>query len=290
MTYADKRKDWIRGRRKRRKHARRARLHRQVFRYILLLTLFGAGCYGMTKLHWQITNPETEIIVKGNTVVSPEQVRTALGEISGRKVFQLDPRKLEKRVEGLKAVKYAFVRRNNVPRPTVVVQVLEEFPWASLATGPDQPPVAVISQSGRIIPIKEFPAVQQPPLIIYGPTNLKLSSKSVEHWAGTIAFIVAQTGEPVQFVDMRKPFEICVQDGDLYLKLGPSDATLNRRVGRLSSILSAIEPLKSRLEYVDLSLDNNIPMKVAKKPIEGRKSAVNPEPPLQAQLPVPANI
>ena len=49
------------------------------------------------------------------------------------------------------------------------------------------------------------------------------------------------------------------------LKLGTPDSTLTRRLGRFSSVMAAIEPLRSKLEYVDLGLDNNIPLKVAKK-------------------------
>jgi cell division septal protein FtsQ len=293
MTYTDERKEWIRSRRNRRKHARRARLNRQVFRYILLLTIFSAGCYSMTRLNWKISNPDADVIVRGNNVVSAEQVRTALGDIGWQKIFQLDPHKLEKKIETLKAVKYAFVRRYSIPKPTVVVEVLEEFPWATFSTSPDLPPQAVISQSGRLIPLKEFPTITQPALVIYGPPGLKLTSKSVAQWASSIAFIGSQTGQPVQAVDMRRSYEIGVQDGDLFLKLGGADATLNRRLGRLSSILSAIEPLKSRLEYVDLSLDNNIPLKVAKKPIENRQqfdgaSAI--ERSMQAELPLRGNI
>lgn len=270
MTYVDKRKEWIRSRRKRRHHARRSRLHRQVFRYIMCIALLWGGTSGLMHLRWNINDANTDIIVRGNNVVSSEQVREAIGPVDAKQLFQLDPHKLESKVASLKAVKFAFVRRHAIPRPTITVDVLEEYPWATFSTAPDQPPQAVIAQSGRLIPIKDFPTIEQPPLMIYGQPGLKMTSKSVAQWASWIAFISAQTGEPVQYVDFRKNFEICVQNGDLFLKLGAADNTLTRRLGRLSSILTAIEPLKSRLEYVDLGLDNNIPLKVAKKPIEGR--------------------
>jgi hypothetical protein len=38
-------------------------------------------------------------------------------------------------------------------------------------------------------------------------------------------------------------------------------------------VLTAIEPLKGRLQYIDLSLDNNIPLKVAKKDIVKDRTA-----------------
>ncbi len=270
--YIDRRKDWMRSRRTRRKQARQARFNRQVFRYMLLGALLWGGGQTMMKLPWHLANQSSDIIVHGNNVVTTEQVRKSLGDLKDSQVFQLDPRKLEKKVETLKAVKYAFVRRCALPKPTVTVEVLEEFPWATFSTSPDDPPTAVISQSGRLIPISEFPKMKQPPLMIYGSPTLKLNSKMVAQWASWVAFISNQTGEPVQSVDLRKPFEVCVQNGELYLKLGAADGTLTTRLGRLSSIISSIEPLKSRLEYIDLGLDNNVPLKLAKKPIEGRQS------------------
>ena len=204
MTYVDRRKEWIRGRRKRRKHARVARLNRQVFRYMLLLALLWGGTNALLHLPWRLDANQTSIVVHGNSFASGEQVRTALGDVTGPQVFQLDPRKLEKRVEDLKCVKYAFVRRYAVPQPTIVVEVLEEFPWATLAAGPDAPPQYVIAQSGRLIPIKDFPAITQSPLVIYGTPALKLTGKSVAQWASWISFIASQTGQPVQSVDLRR--------------------------------------------------------------------------------------
>jgi hypothetical protein len=270
MTYADQRKEWIKSRRNRRKHARRARVHRQVLRYILLAALVWGGYEGLTHLPWHVGNAQTDVIVRGNSVVTADQVRTALGDITEARIFQIDPRKLEQRVRALSAIKYAFVRRVVVPKPAIIVEVLEEYPWASFSTSPEQPAQAVIAQSGRMIPIKDFPAIEQPKLVVYGNPNLKLNSKSVSQWASWISFINTQTGQPVEFVDLRRSFDVCVQDGDLYLRLGAADATLTRRIGRLSSILTAIEPLKSRLEFINLALDNNIPLKVAKKPIENK--------------------
>jgi hypothetical protein len=48
------------------------------------------------------------------------------------------------------------------------------------------------------------------------------------------------------------------------LKLGTPDTSLTRRLGRLTSVVAAVDPMKTKLEYIDLGLDNNIPMKLAK--------------------------
>jgi cell division septal protein FtsQ len=248
------------------------------------------GAKLMMHMPWSVNDPKTQICVLGNKVATTAQIDAAMGDLTDRKLFQVDPRQLERKVEELKVVKYAFVRRYTLPKPCVIVQVLEEVPWATFSSKPDGSPESVISQSGKLIPIKDFPLITQPQLTIYGNNDLKLTSKSVAQWASYVGFIKAQTGQPVQLLDLRHPFDIRVADGDLYLKLGAADATLTRRLGRLASILSSVEPLKSRLEYIDLGLDNNIPLKLAKKPIEGKQNPYLVDHAQQAQLLGRANL
>src|SRR5206468_179574 len=82
--------------------------------------------------------------------------------------------------------------------------------------------------------------------------------------AAWVAFIAAQTGKKVDYVDMRQPQTIWVQDGDLRLKIGVADSTLTRRLGRLASTVPALDKVDGQLDYIDLALDNNIPLKVSK--------------------------
>jgi cell division septal protein FtsQ len=261
----EQRREWIRSRREQRKLTRRARLHRQSLRYLLLACLLAAGVGSFVYLPWSLHELNGQIEVRNNKVVSDDQVRQALKDVVDQPLYQLDPRKLEDKVTELSVVKQAFVRRYALPQRRLIVEVLEEFPWASFGTNPDEPTKSVICESGRIISVAEFPKVVQPELKVYGPANLDLSAKDVSQWATWINLIAKQTNYPVQSVDMRDLQNVTVQDGDLCLRLGSPDTTLTRRLSRLSSLQTAIEPLKERLEYIDLGLDNNIPLKIAKK-------------------------
>jgi cell division septal protein FtsQ len=262
---AETRKEWIRSRRQRKKVARRARFRRQMVRYMVLCCLLVLGWSGFTKLPWTLKHGQEDIVVHGNQFASVQQVRDSIKDVGNTPLYRLNPRQLEQQVLALKAVKHAFVRRYALPQPRLVVEVLEEFPWASFAQDPESPPESVIAQSGRIIPIKDFPSITQPSLVFYGKSSFKLSQTNVAQWAKWVGYISEQTGQPVQFVDLRQNNDVRVQNGDLYLKLGTADNTLTRRLGRLTSVLAAVQPMKSRIEYIDLSLDNNIPLKVAKK-------------------------
>ncbi len=259
------RQEWIRSRRQKRKGAKAARLRRQFMRYILLVILLWGSVFIFQHTRWTLASAKTDIVIHGNAMASNSQIRAKVASFMHTPIYKIEPKSVEKKVSELAAVRYAFVRRYALPKPKLVIEVLEEYPWATFATSPDEEPIAVIAQSGRMIPIKEFPTVQQPELKIYGMPNCQFNSGEVSQWASWVAYIKAQTKETVSFVDMRKPFDVTVQDGDLLLKLGTPDTTLTRRLGRLSSVMAAIEPLRSKLEYVDLGLDNNIPLKVARK-------------------------
>jgi cell division septal protein FtsQ len=221
--------------------------------------------YVVKAVPWSISNPELDIEIAGNHVVSNEQIRQSLQDSVGVPLFLLDPQKLAKKVESLEDVRYAFVRRYVVPKPHLVVHVLEEFPFASYSSSPDKPVEAVVSQTGRLIPIDKFPGIEQPKLRMFGPVQFRLSQKQVGQWADWCSLIVAQTGQAVDFIDLRSPYDVRVGNGDLYLKLGSADTGLTKRLGRLASVMPTIEPLRNKLEYVDLGLDNNIPLRVSKK-------------------------
>lgn len=270
------RQEWIRGRRKKRKSARVARIRRQLIRYTLLAGLVTLGVAGFTRVDWWLPNSPEAIEVRNNKVASTEQIRAVLAPYADRPLFRLDPQQLEAQVNKLPAVKYSFVRRSLLPKPHLVVEVLEEFPWATLCTAPGVPPHAVIAQSGRIIPIKDFPAVIQPPLQFYGDASSSLKEADVVRWANWIALTSAQTGLTVSSVDMRNPADIRVQSGDLKLKVGPADSGLSRRLGRLNSVMPVLSNYRERLEYIDLSLDNSVPLKIAKEPIKGQQEGFNP--------------
>ena len=252
---------------------RTARFHRQMLRYALLILLLFCAASGFRYLPWSLSDSRQQIVVRGNKVVTDEQVRSSLKSALGRPLYLLNPHDLESDVKDLDVVQQAFVRRYCLPSPKLVVEILEEFPYACYATEPDSEPKWVIAESGRKISISEFPHIIQPPLRIYGPASRQFSSNEVGQWANWLNYIEKQTQSQVEAVDMRNPQSVGVQVGDLYLKLGSPDATLTRRLARLASILSVVEPLRDRLEFIDLGLDNNIPIKLARK-TDGQHSVV----------------
>lgn len=261
----EQRQEWIRSRREQRKLARRARLRRQILRYILLAVLMLTAAGGFYYSPWYLSGGSDTIVVRGNRVVSNEQIREALKFTHDVPIYKLAPEKLENSIAQLSIVKRAFVRRYALPHPKLVVEILEEFPWASYSNEINTPAEYVIAESGRLVSIAEFPKVIQPSLLIIGPASLQLTSKQVNQWATWIAYIEKQSQRTVQSIDLRRPQDIVVQVDDLTLKLGAADISLNKRLTRLASVLRIIQPWKNKLDYIDLSLDSNIPLKLTKK-------------------------
>lgn len=277
--HLERRQDWIRGRREKRKQARHARLRRQVLRYSLLLLLVGTGVCGFTHMPWRISDLHQDVWIHGNNVVTNQQVLKTLTPALNQPLYKLDPAKLEAAVASLPAVNKAFVRRYVLPRPQLKVEILEEFPWATYCPTPESAPEGVIAQTGRYIPLSQFPAVAQPALRVCGEKGLKLKPSEIGQWDNWVRLIEAQTGQPVMLVDMRSPTAIQAFSGGYELHLGSVDSTLNRRLGRLSSVMPVIATLKEPLKYIDLSLDSNIPLKVDKSGKKGNEMIAQPAPP-----------
>ncbi len=271
MMQADRRREWIKSRRKQRNQARNARLRRQFLRYVALIGLLYLGGSAIVRLPWAIDNVDSQLTVRGNLVTSRHQIADKVESLVGKPLFKVDPRALEASIAQLPAVKHAFVRRYAFPEPHILVEVLEEFPWATYVPEPGKPPEAVISQSGRLIPLKDFPGIMRPPLRVYGASATKMTSADVNQWASWCNYISQQTKMPVESIDLRNPHDVQVENVALHLKLGSPDNSLTRRLGRLTSVLATIDPLKTNIEYIDLGLDNNIPMKLAK--VDPRKEA-----------------
>src|SRR5262249_51808329 len=106
--HVEQRQERIRGRRQKRKLARTARVRRQVLRYVLLCLLLAGGAALLARVPWRVSNLERDIDIRGNDVVSAEQVRAVLANTVGKPIYRLDPRRLEAQVRSLEAVRFAI--------------------------------------------------------------------------------------------------------------------------------------------------------------------------------------
>ncbi len=236
-----------------------------MLRYVVLTGLFALGVGALSYTPGYLPKNQSQIIVKGNIVVSDAQVKAVLKSASEIPLCRINPRELEDKVNKLSMVKHAFVRRYCLPTPKLIVEIMEEFPWASYTTNEDDAPKWVIAESGRVISIAEFPSVIQPPLKILAQPNFHLTSTQVSQWANWLAYIEKETGKEIDTVDFRQSQDIQVICDDFYIKLGSADSSLTKRLYRLASVLAATKPVNSKIEYINLAIDNNIPIKLAKE-------------------------
>jgi len=264
----EERRQWIRSRREQRKLTKLARLRRQLMRYIALaLLLFGGGS-AFYRMHWYLpngNNSNQSICIKGNFVASDQQILQALRQSIDLPLFVLNPVELENKIEHLDIIKQVFVRRYALPYPRLQVEVLEEFPWATLYLNDAPAPQFVIAQSGRLISICDFPHVYQPALRIYGRSkdSTQLNANDVNRWANWIAYIKKQTQCPVFSIDMREPHNVKVETGKFTIALGNPDSSLTPRLYRLASVLDILANEHKQPSCVNLSLNSNIPIKLA---------------------------
>ena len=149
----------------------------------------------------------------------------------------------------------------------LIVKVKEKFPFASLSESPETPPKFVITESSSLVPIAKFPSYPRPELLIVADLNSmkKFTNQDVKQWGKWIAYIEKQTDETVKTVDLREKFDAKVTTNKTMMKLGIPDTTLTHRLSRISSIWHLVDQYRNELEYVDLALDNNIPLKVSEE-------------------------
>lgn len=267
MQDTKKRQAWIKSRRKKRKSARHTRTRQQFFRYFMMLFVISATVVAYSQTKWHLDDIEKDIAITGNYFTPKEKIRDILAQSLYVPVYQIDPEKLEREVKKLESIKYVFVRRYAFPRPKLVVKVKEKFPFASLSQSPEIPPQYVITESGSLVPVSKFPSYPRPALRIVANLNSmkKFTSQDVKQWGKWIAYIEKQTDETVKTVDLREKFDAKITTNKTLLKLGLPDTTLTNRLSRISSIWHLVEQYRDQLEYVDLALDNNIPLKVSEE-------------------------
>ncbi|HMP51391.1 MAG TPA: hypothetical protein PKD05_07525, partial [Candidatus Melainabacteria bacterium] len=155
----------------------------------------------------------------------------------------------------------------------------EEFPWASLSNDPESDPAYIVAESGRMIPIKKFPSYPRPPMVVsadFEKAKKMFSPEEVKQWATWIGYIENQSGEKVQLVDLRRQYDVRVRTDKTLFRLGIPDTTLATRLGRISSIMETVAAYRDQLDYVDLALDNNIPLKLSKL-VKDKKVAAKTE-------------
>jgi hypothetical protein len=93
---------------------------------------------------------------------------------------------------------------------------------------------------------------------------MKMSERQIANWDRWVSLVSSQTGQPVKMIDLRRPAAIDIVSGNLDLHVGAADSMLERRLSRLASVMPVLPTLTGKLQFIDLSLDSNIPLKMAK--------------------------
>lgn len=266
---------WIKGRRSRRKFTRHARVRQQLLRYLLIVLILGLTGTFIYKTKWSLDSVNSGVQITGNIFTPEHKVKDIVSKFLAKPVLMIDPRKVEEEVMKLETIKYAFVRRYVVPSPQIVVNVKEEFPFATLVPYHGPKAEFVIAESGRLVPLRKFPGYPKPNLVFYANPQIKMTKQHVKQWGTWIAYIEKQTGEKVESVDLLNKFDAKVKTNKTNIRLGIPDTTLTQRMGRLTSVWKVVEQYRDQLDYIDLALDNNIPLKLLKDKKVASQPATN---------------
>ena len=66
-------------------------------------------------------------------------------------------------------------------------------------------------------------------------------------------YVSVYSKEPVEYIDMRNPYDVYVKIKTVNIRLGKLDAGVYERIKRIPSILPQVKLVDAKVKYLDLS-------------------------------------
>lgn len=230
---------------------------------IVGLILFG---YKLLKLpQWYLNknifnsldNPSLEIL--NNKIVPSYKILAALRrtEVPRKPIYRIETDEIKQNIMQLDPIEDVYIRRFWFPARLQII-VEEKVPIITISPALNTPPVAFFAKGGKLIGRDYMPlskSFKTTLVLVYGTKGddyrnwdnekiklLENISKSVE----------ANSGEKVEYIDLRNPKDAYVKVKSVNIRLGTLDETIFDRINRLPSILPQIKTLDKKIKYVDL--------------------------------------
>lgn len=204
-----------------------------------------------------LDNPSLEIL--NNKIVPSYKILAALRrtEVPSKPIYRLETDEIKQNIMQLDPIEDVYIRRFWFPARLQII-VEEKVPVITISPALNTPPVAFFAKGGKLIgrdymPLaKSFKTVL---VLVYGTkgddyrnwNNEKI--KTLEKIAKSVE---ANSGEKVEYIDLRNPKDAYVKVKSVNIRLGTLDETIFDRINRLPSILPQIKTLDKKIKYVDL--------------------------------------
>lgn len=204
-----------------------------------------------------LNNPSLEI--SNNKIVPSYKILAALRrtEVPHTPIYRFETDEIKNSILKIEPIEDVYVRRFWFPaRLQIIVQ--ERVPILTISPAPNVAPIAFFAKGGKLIGRDYMPlnkSFKTYLVLSYGAKGddyRTWNNEKVRLIEKIAKAVEANSGENVEYVDLRNGRDVYVKVKTANIRLGDIDDTVFERIERIPSILPQIKTLDKKIKYVDL--------------------------------------
>lgn len=251
---------------------RKGRMKQERFRafvrfFLSLFFIFGLGyalrCHGwyMDKNAFNYVGGRSVEIIN-NKIVPSHKILVLLknSNVPNVPVYMARTDAIKKELMKLPPVENVYIRRYAFPARIQII-VRERIPVITISPDVKVQPVAFFTTDGKLIGREFLPLDKSFKTILVlsygnkGDDYRKWDLKQIHEIEKIAKYIETYSGEPVEYIDLRKPDDVFVKIKTVNIRLGKLDENVYKRIERIPSLLPQVKLIDSKIKYLDLKWD-----------------------------------
>lgn len=251
---------------------RKGRMKQERFRafvrfFLSLFFIFGLGyalrCHGwyMDKNAFNYVGGRSVEIIN-NKIVPSHKILVLLknSNVPNVPVYMARTDAIKKELMKLPPVENVYIRRYAFPARIQII-VRERIPAVTVSPDEKIPPVAFFTTDGKLIGREFLPLDKSFKTILVlsygnkGDDYRKWNLKKIHEIEKIAKYVETYSGEPVEYIDLRKPDDVFVKIKTVNIRIGQLDENVYKRIERLPSLLPQVKLIDSKIKYLDLKWD-----------------------------------
>ncbi len=250
--------------RKVRKGRRKQNVFRKSFRFFMTIFLIFALVYVSKMPQWYLdkkaytTVNNNTINIENNRIVKPYRILAflKLHKVPDKPIYMMKTADIERDIKKLPPVKDVYIRRYAFPARLQII-IKERVPAISIVPDEKSAPIAAYAKDGTLIGHEFMPipvGMKTIKVIASNATSYtKWDINKIKEVENIAEYVTTYSKEPVEYIDMRNPYDIYVKIPTVNIRLGKIDSGIYDRIKRLPSILPEVKLMTAKVKYVDLS-------------------------------------
>lgn len=204
-----------------------------------------------------LDNPSLEIL--NNKIVPSYKILAALRrtEVPNKPIYRLETDEIKQNIMQLDPIEDVYIRRFWFPARLQII-VEEKVPIITISPALNTPPIAFFAKGGKLIGRDYMPLSKSFKTILVlaygtkGDDYRNWNNEKIKLLEKIAKSVEANSGEKVEYIDLRNPKDAYVKVKSVNIRLGTLDETVFDRINRIPSILPQIKTLDKKIKYVDL--------------------------------------